>query len=403
MDDWAQIRILRKDGMSIRKIAATVGCAKKTVERALASNTPASYSKRAPQKTAFDEVELDVRALLDEVPDMKATVIAQRVAWQGSMSWFRENIRRIRPEYLPHDPVDTLDHKPGVQIQCDLMFPDDGIPDTHGHAGVFPVLVMVASYSRFMAACVLPTRTTGDLVSGMWLLLQQRFGVVPKQLLWDHESGIGQKRLVDQVVGFSGTLGVRIKQAPPRDPETKGIVERHNEYLKTSFFPGRHFADHQDAQAQLDGWIDTIANTRVHASLAQRPVDRWVVDKAAMNPLPPYPPQTGLTRQVRLPRNYYVSVDANRYSVSPSAIGKIVTIFVQLDRVLVTDGTGLIVADHERVWGKNHTVTDPQHQRLAKQMRQQLAQPTPRLGDIVVETADLNVYDRLTGWQEYSA
>ncbi len=121
MDDWAQIRILRKDGMSIRKIAATVGCAKKTVERALASNTPASYSKRAPQKTAFDEVELDVRALLDEVPDMKATVIAQRVAWQGSMSWFRENIRRIRPEYLPHDPVDTLDHKPGVQIQCDLM------------------------------------------------------------------------------------------------------------------------------------------------------------------------------------------------------------------------------------------------------------------------------------------
>ncbi|WP_313286754.1 helix-turn-helix domain-containing protein [Corynebacterium vitaeruminis] len=54
MDDWAQIRILRKDGMPIGKIAATVGCAKKTVERALASNTPASCSKRAPKKTAFD-------------------------------------------------------------------------------------------------------------------------------------------------------------------------------------------------------------------------------------------------------------------------------------------------------------------------------------------------------------
>ncbi|MDF2420210.1 helix-turn-helix domain-containing protein [Trueperella pyogenes] len=83
MDYWAQIRILRKDGMSIRKITATVGCAKKTVERVLACNTPPSYSKQAPQKTAFDEVKLDVRALLNEVPDMKATVIAQRVAWQG--------------------------------------------------------------------------------------------------------------------------------------------------------------------------------------------------------------------------------------------------------------------------------------------------------------------------------
>ncbi|MBG9334010.1 helix-turn-helix domain-containing protein [Corynebacterium belfantii] len=38
MDNWAQIRVLRAQGMSIRKIAAQVGCAKKTVERALASN-----------------------------------------------------------------------------------------------------------------------------------------------------------------------------------------------------------------------------------------------------------------------------------------------------------------------------------------------------------------------------
>lgn len=50
MDDWAQIRILRNEGMSIRKITSTVGCAKKTVERALASNTPPSYKQRAPQK-----------------------------------------------------------------------------------------------------------------------------------------------------------------------------------------------------------------------------------------------------------------------------------------------------------------------------------------------------------------
>ncbi|MFS0002002.1 helix-turn-helix domain-containing protein [Corynebacterium striatum] len=35
MDNRAQIRVLCAQSMSIRKIAAQVGCAKKTVERAL--------------------------------------------------------------------------------------------------------------------------------------------------------------------------------------------------------------------------------------------------------------------------------------------------------------------------------------------------------------------------------
>ena len=64
---------------------------------------------------------------------------------------------------MPKDPVDVLDHKPGQQIQCDLMFPEDGITNDQGVPAKFPVLVMVSSYSRFMAACVLPTKTTGDL------------------------------------------------------------------------------------------------------------------------------------------------------------------------------------------------------------------------------------------------
>lgn len=280
------------------------------------------------------------------------------------------------------------------------MFPGGGITNDVGMPANFPVLVMVSSYSRFMAARVLPTKTTGDLVSGMWMLLRDRFQAVPHHLLWDHESGIGQKRLVDQVVGFSGTLGLTVRQAPPRDPETKGIVERHNKYLETSFFPGRRFVDHVDAQAQLDSWIDGVVHERIHATLKQRPVDRWVADKEAMFALLPLAPHTGLRRHVRLPRNYYVSVDSNRYSVSPVAIGKLVTIFVELDRVVVTDGSGVIVADHRPVWGKNMTVTDPEHQRLAKQMRQSLSAPKPQACDIAVEGADLRIYDKLAGWEQ---
>lgn len=48
------------------------------------------------------------------------SVLAERVGWTGSISWFRERVRAIRPEYLPADPVDRLEYLPGRAIQCDL-------------------------------------------------------------------------------------------------------------------------------------------------------------------------------------------------------------------------------------------------------------------------------------------
>ncbi|WP_415877129.1 helix-turn-helix domain-containing protein [Corynebacterium glaucum] len=87
LDQWAQIRFLRGQGLSIRKIAAEVGCAKRTVERALASDCPPEYSRRPAKPTTFDPYEPAVRALLAESPRLNAKVIAQRVGWEGSESW----------------------------------------------------------------------------------------------------------------------------------------------------------------------------------------------------------------------------------------------------------------------------------------------------------------------------
>lgn len=397
MEDWAQIRYLRKQGLSIRKIAAEVGCAKKTVERALAADKPPAYKKRASTVTSFTPFGPQVRALLEQTPTLPATVIAERVGWTGSITWFRDNVRRIRPDYQPADPVDTLTHRPGEQIQCDLTFPAGGIPDETGARMPFPVLVMVASHSRFMAARVLPTRTTGDLIAGMWALLSTSFQAVPEHLLWDHETGIGQKTLTQPVLAFAGTLGTRIQQAPPRDPETKGVVERANGYLKSSFFPGRDFTHPIDAQHQLDDWITGVANQRIHATTRKIPAVAWAADKASMTALPPYPPQVGVLRQVRLPRNYYVAVDANHYSVDPRMINRIVTVHADLEQVIVRAPDGVLVARHERVWGAHQTITDPMHAAVAKQMRHQLATPPAPPQAVEVEQADLGIYDRLAG------
>lgn len=91
-----------------------------------------------------------MRRLLVETPTMPGLVIAERVGWTGSISWLRENIARLRPEYAPADPADRLAWLPGDAVQCDLWFPPVKIPTGAGQHASPPVLVMVAAYSRFI-------------------------------------------------------------------------------------------------------------------------------------------------------------------------------------------------------------------------------------------------------------
>lgn len=396
LEQWAQIRYLRGQGLSIRKIANEVGCAKKTVERALASDSPPKYPPRRAKTTSFDAFEPQVRALLAETPRLNAKVIGQRVGWTGSESWLRKNVARIRPEYLPADPVDTLTHLPGREIQCDLTFAAGGLPDANGVHRPLPVLVMAASHSRFAAACLLPTRRTDDLIAGMWQLIERDFKAVPDRLVWDREAGIGKARLCEPVAAFAGAIGTKIVQAPPRDPESKGIVERTNGYMKRSFFPGRHFSNPQDVQDQLDEWFSTVANTRTHATLKTRPIDLFHTDQQSMRPLPPYTPTIGIRPAVRLPRNYYITVDTNQYSVDPTFIDRLVTVRTCLEET-VTGPSGEIAACHRRYWGKHHVITDPAHQHAARRMRQLItgSQQHTHTPDNDVEVADLTIYDSI--------
>jgi hypothetical protein len=48
-------------------------------------------------------------------------------------------------------------------------------------------------------------------------------------------------------------LGTRIYQTASRDPESKGVIERSNGFLETSFMPGRSFGSPADYNSQLAG------------------------------------------------------------------------------------------------------------------------------------------------------
>ena len=108
----------------------------------------------------------------------------------------------------------------------------------------------------------------------------------------------------------------------PGDPEAKGLVERFNGYLKTSFLPGRRFASPQDFNAHVQAWITNKAMLRTHHTLGCRPTDRLASNKAATLDLPPVAPRAAWSSVIRLPRDHYVRVGSNDYSVDPIAIGR---------------------------------------------------------------------------------
>lgn len=371
MEDWAEIRRLhRAEGVPIKEISRRLGVARNTVRAALNSDRPPKY-ERAPRGSVADAYEPQIRFLLNEWPRMPAPVVAERISWPHSLSPLKRKLALIRPEYVGIDPVDRVTYEPGEIAQCDLWFPEPKMPVAPGQERVLPVLVMTLGFSRFMTAVMIPSRQGGDILSGMWDLISG-IGRVTKTLVWDREAAIGGTgRVTAPAAAFAGTLATRIKLAPPRDPEYKGLVERNNQYLETSFLPGRTFASPADFNQQLAEWLDR-ANARTVRSIQGRPVDLLETDYLSMIPLPPLDPPMGLNQRVRLGRDYYVRVDTVDYSVDPQAIGRFVDVTASPHEVTVFCD-GQLVAHHQRSWAKQIVVTDPVHAATAQRMRQALA------------------------------
>ena len=405
VEDWAEIRRLHvAERVPIKQIARELGISKNTVKAMLAADAPPKY-RRAATGSVVDQVEPRIRQLLMDTPTMPATVIAERIGWTRGMTVLTARVRELRPVYLPVDPSSRTVYVAGEIAQDDFWFPDIELPVGYGQtrtATQLPVLTMVSAYSRMLFARLLPTRTAADLYAGWWRHIS-RLGAVPRLLVWDGEGAVGQynrgrNKLTVECQEFRGTLATRVLVLRPRDPEAKGVIERAHDYLERAFLPGRSFTGPDDFNAQLQGWLDLV-NQRRRRALGCAPVDRVAADTAAMLPLPPVPPATGWRHSIRLPRDFYVRLDSNDYSVHPSVIGRRVDIVADCDHVRVRCD-GRPVAEHGRCWAARQTITDPAHRDAAAQLRRARRRAAVSVVAAEVEQRDLSDYDRMLGVAE---
>jgi transposase len=397
VDDWAEIRRLYfAEHLGVKTIARQLGVARNTVRTAVRGSTPPNYQRKA-KGSLVDPVEPKICELLKDCPTMPATVIAERIGWEHGITILRDRVAELRPLFRPPDPCQRTFYTPGELVQFDLWQPATAIPLGFDQVDKLWVVTSVSGYSRFMAAWMVPTRAAHDVLSGMLHCFEQ-IGAIPRTAVWDGEGCIGQWRqgkqcLTEEYQRFRGTLGMGARLCKPNDPEAKGMNERANGYYETSFLPGRRFEDVDDFNGQLTTWLKR-ANARVHATTRAIPAELIYEDRGAMRPFPPVLPDPAQRFSTRLPRDHYIRIDTNDYSVNPRFVGRRIEVRVDLDWVVATCD-GIEVARHQRCLAKHRSLLDPTHAMTLRLMR--VEQKAAEVFADAVEERDLADYDKALG------
>jgi transposase len=352
VEEWMDIHLLAKQGLSVRAIARRTGLSRNTVRRTLAQKTPQPFqqppraSKLDPFKPyleqRFQEYALSAVRLLEEVRPMGYT---------GSIDVLRRYLVTLTPNRRALAKATVrFETPPGHQGQVDWAH-CGRFPDAGGQVVAIYAFVMVLGFSRmlyveFTTAMDLPTL----------LACHQRafefFGGWPRELLYDNMAQVKLPRGQGGEPGgwhplfldFALHYGFTPRTHRVRRPRTKGKVERMVGYVKDNFLRGRAFVDLPDLNTQGRYWLGHTANVRVHATTGARPID--LLAKEDLTPLSaarPYPLRQVCLRQIDV--EGYIHLDASRYSAPPERVGQTVVVETSPQKVILRAGD-LILTEH---------------------------------------------------------
>jgi hypothetical protein len=111
------------------------------------------------------------------------------------------------------------------------------------------------------------------------------------------------------------------------------------------------------------------ANLRIHETTHQRPLDRFVQERALLRPLPSIPFDTDEVVPAIVSPHARIAFDGNRYSVPPQFVRRPITIRADRDELRLLH-EGLVVAQHVRSYERGQLQVLPEHRLAALALRQ---------------------------------
>jgi transposase len=321
-----QIRYLDRQGVTRAEIAQRLGVSRQTVYNHLQQRgSPPRPEVLKPSK--LDPFKPYIRNRL-ALFDLKATVLLEELrplGYSGGITILRRFIRPLKAEFVRR-VTERFETLPGQQAQMD--WGECGHIRVDGAIKTLYVFVLVLGYSRMMDAqftcsCRLPV-----LLSCLKRAFQ-RLGI-PQEVLVDnmkqavesHDVSTGMVHWNPTFLDFAQHYEFLPVACPPYWPQVKGKVERGVGYIKSSFLEGRSFSELDELNHQLDGWLDRVANVRIHGTTRQRPIDRHGQELAHLRSFcgaPFY--DTRPVEMRKVPSDSHVSYQGVRYSVHPDGVG----------------------------------------------------------------------------------
>jgi transposase len=393
VEQWAEIRRMYfVKRLSMKEIVRRTGHGRNTVRRALRSGEPPRY-RRPPRPSKLDAFREEIDRLLrsdSRLPGTRVRELLEEQGYQGGKTILDDYLREVRPLFQRQRTFQRTSYRPGVLCQFDLWQPSREIPVGGGQTRRGYVVVGCLPYSRAGTGTLVFSKEAPDLLYGIGDCLA-KLGALPQTLVWDREGALhaGEGRPTQPFAALCGELRVGWRFLEPHDPQSKGVVERLQGYMETSFEPGRSFANELDFQEQLDRWFDGRANVRFHRTLRCRPIDRLAEELTVMRPLPERMPDVDRRLVTRVTPDPYVRVDSNDYSFDPRLVGRRVELRVsQREIVAVTLDSGELACRHIRSFARHRTITALEHVRALRELRGTPPEPE-------VELRPLARYDAL--------
>jgi hypothetical protein len=262
------------------------------------------------------------------LPGKRLRELLEEDGYRGSRTILYDYLRELRPLYLPPRTYQRTSYRPGELLQFDVWEPSREISVGHGQVRRGYVVTCALGFSRATASALVFSKEAVDLTWGiarcLWFL-----GSLPEKLVWDREGSLhaGGGRPTEEFAAFCGRLPVGWHFCDARDPEAKGVVERHQGHLETNFEPGRSFLGPEHYQQELDAWERRIAG-RVLRTIRAVPAERLQEERRRMRALPD--PLSWPERRfiVRVPPQPYLRFDTNDYSLDPRLAGRRVEVRV---------------------------------------------------------------------------
>ena len=198
----------------------------------------------------------------------------------------------------------------------------------------------------------------------------RHFGGVPREVLLDsaralvdhHDTATREVRFNERLRAFADYWGFRPRACAPYRARTKGEDERGVGYVKHNAIAGHGFTGWGALEAHLAHWQREIADTRVHGTTGEPPIERFRrVEAGTLRPLNGRAPFGQLRELVRrVQADCAIEIDTNAYSVPWRLIGESVRVVIAGGRISIRH-RDREVATHAETAGRRQRVVDPAH------------------------------------------